>query len=299
MQREFIEFKTKDGLTLPGLLYGNPKNKEVLIYLHGNGSSSVFYNQKKKIMIAEELGKKEVSALFFNNRGANISNRLAVRKSGKQIGWKLCGMAHEKTKECIEDIDGSVSFLKKLGFKKFYLAGSSTGANKICVYNFYKKKNNLISKYLLLAPGDDTGIYYDILGKAKFGKLLKKAKEMIRKKRGKEIIHDEAFTWEMFSWQGFYDIANPDGDYNTFPFLEALGKIKLSKKKLFRHYKSIKKPSIVIYGSEDEYAWGDVGRMVDILKEQNPSLDYKTIKGADHGFTERERQLAKTIAEWL
>ena len=75
---QFVEFTTKDGLTLPGLLY---------------------------------RGKKEERKRF--------------------------GMAYEKIKECIEDIDGAISFLKKHGYRKFYLAGASTGANKICVYNFY------------------------------------------------------------------------------------------------------------------------------------------------------------------
>ena len=36
-QPQFVEFKTKDGLTLPGLLYRGEKDKAVVIYLHGNG----------------------------------------------------------------------------------------------------------------------------------------------------------------------------------------------------------------------------------------------------------------------
>ena len=104
---------------------------------------------------------------------------------------------------------------------------------------------------------------------------------------------------EIFSYKGFYDIANPDGDYNCFPFLEALGKAKLSKKPLFRYFKLVKKPSLVVYGDKDEYAWGDVPKVVEILKNYQPKFEYNIIKDADHGFTGKNEELAKVIVDWL
>lgn len=44
---KFVDFETSDGLTLPGLLYEAEGSKKVVIYLHGNGSSSVFYGEKE------------------------------------------------------------------------------------------------------------------------------------------------------------------------------------------------------------------------------------------------------------
>ena len=117
------------------------------------------------------------------------------------------------------------------------------------------------------------------------------------------MINEEEIIREMlpdiFSYTAFFDIANPDGDYNTFPFYEVLRKAKLSKKPLFRHFKSIKKPSLVVYGDKDEYAWGDVPKVVEILKSHKPELDYRIIKGADHGFKGREAVLARIVANWL
>ena len=103
----------------------------------------------------------------------------------------------------------------------------------------------------------------------------------------------------IFSWQGFYDIANPDGDYNTFPFSEAFGSVKLSKKPLFRYFKSIKKPSLVIYGEKDEYAWGNIDKVMETLKEYQPLFEYKVIKDADHGFAGKQEELSSIIADWL
>ncbi|MEK7579022.1 MAG: DUF1749 domain-containing protein [Patescibacteria group bacterium] len=293
---QFVEIKTGDGLALPGLLYTSSKSKSLAIFLHGNGSTSVFYDGNENRIFADALAKKGISTLFFNNRGAHIIKKLNVQK-GKKKDRKAFGMAHEKIRGCIEDIDGAVAFGKKRGFKSFYLIGLSTGANKICVYNYYKPRNQ-IRKYAIICGSDDTGIYYHQLGKAKFWKLLKLSKQRIVLKKGDELM-PELLPNEIFSNTGFRDIANPDGDYNVFPFYEVLQKVKLSKKPLFRHFKSIKKPSLVVYGGKDEYAWGDVSKVVEILKSKQPNFEYKIIKGANHGFVGYEHSLATTIASWL
>ncbi|PIQ91747.1 MAG: hypothetical protein COV70_02050 [Parcubacteria group bacterium CG11_big_fil_rev_8_21_14_0_20_39_22] len=294
MQPKFVEFNTKDGLTLPGLLYGGKDDKSVVIYLHGNGSTSVFYSNSKNQILADVLSKKNISVLYFNNRGAHIIKRMRVKGKKEKQNF---GMAYEKIKECIFDIDSAVTFLKKQGYKKIYLAGASTGANKICVYNFYNPKNS-IEKYILLCGGDDVGIYYKMLGKARFNKILTEAKKKIKAGQGEDIVK-EMLPEAVFSHTGFYDMANPDGDYNIFPFVEVLFGVNLSTKPLFRHFKSIKKPSLVVYGSEDEYAFGNVPKLVEILKTHQPDFDYKIIRGADHGFAGKEKKLAKIITDWI
>ncbi len=292
---EFVEFNTSDGLSLPGLLY-KTTGETAVINLHGNGSSSVFYSGKKNQIFAETLAKKDISIFYFNNRGAHIIKRLTVKIGNKEKRERF-GMAYEKIKDCVKDIDGAVAYLKKRGYRKFYLMGHSTGANKICVYDFYKPKN-VFEKYIILSGGDDTGIYYDFLGKNKFWKILLESKRKIKTGHGGEIIKDLLPDF-VFSYTGFFDIANPDGDYNIFPFYEILRKVSLSKKPLLRHFKSIKKPSLVIYGDKDEYCYGDVFKIVGILSAHNPNLDYKIIKDADHGYGGHWRELAETITKWF
>lgn len=293
-QAEFVQFPTADGFTLPGLLFQPKNSKRVIIYLHGNGSSSVFYEDN--YILAEELMKKGISILLFNNRGAHIMKKLN-RVRGDKTDRLMYGMAYEKIKDCVMDIEAAQTFLEKRGFNEFYLAGASTGANKICVYDHFRPKNKF-SKYIILCGGDDTGIYYDMLGKKRFYKLLKTAREKIKNRKGEEIIK-ELLPDEWFSYKAFYDIANPDGDYNCFPYLEVIRKIKLSKKPLFRYFKAIKKPSIVIYGELDEYTWGNALRVVNILKKHQPEFIYKIIPGADHGFTGKDKELAQVIISIL
>lgn len=293
---KFVEFGTRDGLTLPGLLYEADNSKKVAIFLHGNGSSSIFYDEWEKKDLPNYLNKKGISLLKFNNRGAHIFKKLDV-KVGNKIERKKFGCAYEKIKDCVLDIDGAIKFLRRLGYREFYLIGASTGANKVCVYDHYKPKN-VFKKYILLCGGDDTGIYHSILGKKKFYKLLRVSKEKIKRGKGEELIK-ELLPDEIFAYVGFYDIANPDGDYNCFPFLEALGKAKLSTKPLFRYFKSIKKPSLIVYGEKDEYAWGDVPKVVEILKSYQPEFNYEIIKDTDHGFTGKKKELAKIISGWI
>lgn len=293
---KLVQIKTEDGPILPGLLYKATRSKKIAIHLHGNGSTSVFYQDDQRDEQIKSLNKKGISFLLFNNRGANYIKNLDIIKRRKR-GRKRFGMAYEKIKDCIKDIDGAIKHLKKLGYRTFYLIGESTGANKICVYHYYKPKNK-VSKYVLLGGSDDTGIYYNTLGRKRFFELLKESKKKIKKGKGEKII-TELLPREIFSYIGFNDIANPDGDYNIFSFLEAMKDLKLSKKRLFRHYKSINKPTLVIYGEKDEYAWGSVPKIVSILKKQKPEFEYRIIKGADHGFSKKQKELSKIMSAWL
>ena len=294
LQPTLVHFTTKDHLELPGLLFRPNKSTKAAIFLHGNGSTSVFYG-KGRAEYAQELAKKNIAFLSFNNRGAHYMKKLNIGKTNES---KMFGMAYELIKDCALDIDAAIAFLQKEGFKEFYLVGESTGANKICVYDFYKPENE-ISKYILLGGGDDTGIYYDQLGDKKFWPLLEQALQHIKKDTADEIVPD-LLPDDIFSYKSFYDLANPDGDYNVFPFYEALKDARLSRKQvLFHKFKALHKPSLVIYGEKDEYAWGNVPKIVNILKKVQPDFTYKIVKGADHSFHGHRDKVGKLIADWL
>ena len=180
------------------------------------------------------------------------------------------------------------------------MIGSSTGANKIVVYHYYKPKNK-VAKYILLSGGDDTGLYYQIFGKKKFEILLEKCLNQIKNKKGNELI-SEYLDGDLISYQSLYDIINPDGDYNIFPFNEYINELKLSRKQLFKEYKTINKPTLVVYGENDEYCYGNVAKCVEILKKEcpNPRLfTFKIIRNANHGFSGKEKVLVKTIVSRL
>ncbi|MBU6447760.1 DUF1749 domain-containing protein, partial [Patescibacteria group bacterium] len=258
------EIVTKDKLRLPGILFEPKKRtKKAMIFLHGNGDYTLLGGLEKTAVTAQELAFAGIAYFVFENRGAHQYHQIKIKGSKKRY---LGGTAYEKIKDCVKDIDAAVAFLKKNGYKELYLIGFSTGANKICVYNYYKPRNQ-IAKYVIACGGDDLGIYYTWLGAKKWRKLFEAAKAKVRRGKGKELV-PQSLLPAVYSYQGIYDILNPDGDYNIFPYNEFFKKLKLSNKPLFRHFKSIKKPSFVVYGSKDEYSYGKVPQIVSLLKQQ-------------------------------
>jgi pimeloyl-ACP methyl ester carboxylesterase len=245
----------------------------------------------------------------FDNRGANVVRRLKWRArrprraSAAEVGGAtLGGMAFELIRDCIADIDGAIRELRGRGYRELYLVGHSTGANKIAVYD-HRKPRNPIRRYVLLAGGDDTGLLYEQLGPARFRKAIETARAKINAKKGGELVPDSLIPLPpMMSWRSFYDMANPDGHYNVFPFLEALGGVRLSRKPRFRHVRGIRKPTLILYGDSDEYCYGDVPACLAVLAQavrEQPNIEIAMMKDADHGFSGREEELGSTIAGWV
>jgi predicted alpha/beta hydrolase len=144
-----VRFLAIDGHKLAGLLYWpTTKTKKVAIYLHGNGYGSIFESVEKMDIFASALNKNDIAFFPFNNRGSNMVRKLKRDVNGIEEETKG-GTAYELIKDCVKDIDGAIEYLKTHGFEEFYLIGESTGANKICVYNYYKKAFD-ISKAVLL-----------------------------------------------------------------------------------------------------------------------------------------------------
>jgi pimeloyl-ACP methyl ester carboxylesterase len=273
-------------VTLGGALYEpRPASKSAIIWIHGGGGASVFESRRTNIL-ARLFVRRGLAFFPFNNRGSGI-----VRRAGDDLG----GSAFEKIRDCVADIDGALRELWRRGYRDITLAGHSTGANKLAVYDHYKPRNRA-KRYVLLAGGDDTGLLYAELGRRRFNALLAKARVMIKARRGNEF----APVSSMLSWRSFYDVANPNGDYNAFPFLEVMTGTKLSRRPVFRYIRGIRKPSLYIYGDGDEYGHGDVPQCLSILSRYvNNRAEIVMMRDADHGFTAREGELGGLIADWV
>jgi len=94
----------------------------------------------------------------------------------------------------------------------------------------------------------------------------------------------------MMTWRAFYDMANPNGDYNVFPFHPAI-----RGRRPFRFVRAIRKPSLYIYAEDDEF-----GSDMELLaKHIGPRGEIVVMRDADHGFSDHEEELARLIAEWV
>ncbi|MDD5050654.1 MAG: DUF1749 domain-containing protein [Candidatus Pacebacteria bacterium] len=301
MKSKLVSFETEDDLSLSGLLY-EPKNrsKKIAIFLHGNGNGSIFNNPELQNTIGDALTKKGIAYFPFNNRGSGYIRSFSRMVKGKKVRRNQ-GMAFELIKDCVIDIDAALAALRKRGYSEFYLLGHSTGANKICVYNYYKPKN-IFSKFVLLAPGDDVGGYLDMWGPQKFGAMLKMSKDKIKAGKGDELVPQNLSSYNFISFKSLYDTINPDGDYNVFPYFEVLHNLGLTKKKkIWREYQSLKKPTLVLMPGKDEHCYGKIKEVVKMLQQNAPgkNFDFKILPGSLHGFWKKEKELSKLLADWL
>jgi pimeloyl-ACP methyl ester carboxylesterase len=216
------------------------------------------------------------------------------------MGDVMGGCAFERIRDCVQDVDGAVRELRRRGYRDITLIGHSTGANKIAVYDHYKPRNQ-IKRYILLGGGDDTGLLYDQLGARRFTAALQKARTSIAAKRGDELV-PPAISKLPMSWRAFYDMANPDGDYNVFPFTEVMRGIRLSRRPRFRYVRAIRKPALFLYGERDEYcvdsASATLAALADALGPK-PNVELAIMADADHGFAGKEEELAQVIARWM
>ena len=281
-----VRFEASDGVTLAGALYEPRRtSRRAIVWIHGGGGASVFESRRTNIL-ARLFISRGLAYFPFNNRGSGI-----VRRAGDDLG----GSAFERIRDSVADIDVAIRELWRRGYRDITLAGHSTGANKIAVYDHYKPRNRA-KRYVFLAGGDDTGLLYAELGPRRFKALLAKARMMIKDRRGNEL----APVPSMLSWRAFYDVANPNGDYNVFPFFEVMTGTKLSRRPLFRYIRGIRKPSLYIYGDGDEYGHGDVPQCLSILSRYvNDRAEIVMMRDADHGFTGREGELGGLIADWV
>lgn len=290
-----LRFEATDGVALSGLLYEPPRpTKRAAIWLHGSGGASVFESRRTNFL-ADEFVRRGIAYFPFNNRGAHVVKRLRSRR--RDVGG---GFIHEVIRDCVKDIDGAVAELRRRGFRELHLLGHSTGANKIAVYDRLRPRNPVRS-YVFLAGGDDTGLILEQLGRRRFDAMLERAKKMIAEKRGGELAPAALCPMNTpMSWRSLFDMANPDGDYNVFPFHEALTGERVSRKPLFRHLRGVRKPSLFVWGDRDEFLSGDPSSCVAAVAAlDRPNFELALMADADHGFGGREEELGTMIAEWL
>ena len=279
-----VRFDATDDYALSGLLYEPRRRSDrVIVWLHGTGGASIFDSRRTNLLAAQFI--RSGFAFFpFNNRGAHL-----MRRNG--------GMAYERIRDCVFDIDGALRELRHRGYRDVTLVGHSTGANKIAVYD-HRKPRNRVRRYVLLAGGDDTGLTYQQLGDRRFRAALARA----RSRKSDDALVPPTLSPLPMSWRSWYDMNNPDGDYNVFPFGEVIRRRRISRRPLFRYVRAIRKKTLVVYGENDEYCYGDVSRCVEILADAigpKPNFELAIMAEADHGFGGREAELAALITDWI
>lgn len=283
---ELVSFETQDGLTLHGFLM-RPKRGSDKALIHIHGMEGTFYRSNFAKVLAKKCINNGLNFLSIELRGSYTAMGLRKRK-GKKSSWYSGGGGFEVFEECIYDIGNAIKFLGRLGIRKVYLEGHSTGCQK-AVYYQYKTKDKRVKAIILTAPADDYNVQKNGLGK-RFGSAVSAAK--ILAKKGSSAVMPERYIKRPFGARRFLSFSDPKNVESRI-FNYELRKL--------REFGSIRKPILAMFGSKDEYMLKPAKRYLKILEDNSGSKGFssRVISGADHGFDGREAYAANVIIRWL
>ncbi len=296
MLSELNQIKTKDGLRLEGLLFKaqgkalrRGSGRAIALWLGGLGSR--FSSSPARVhAIAGELAKKKISFAVFNNRGFGDVNSLTI-KHGKKSAYKYFGASFEKFEDCVLDIEAMIRFCRKRGYKKIFLLGYSTGANKTAYY-ILKKRGRGIAAACLLGPMNDAIVIKKELGR-KYKKALETAGKMVRRGKGSELLPMTMTNGMFWTAARFWSNARKSSNEDLFPYYDP--------KRKFRWTKNIRLPVLVLIGSREQHADRPVLEIMERFQREIPAEYFsgKIIKGANHGFRKKEKELGRELAKWI
>ena len=277
---ELLAYETKDGLLMNGLLFRSRKrSKGVVISVFGMVSD--FFSSPRDYALIGALKGSGIDVFLAGNRG--MGSVFPFDKKGKTV---FIGTAFEKFTDCIFDIGAAVSVARKMGYKRIILMGHSTGCQK-SVYYLYRTKGKGISGLILLGPAGDYDVLRRDLGR-KLPRAVRVAKRMI--KDGKTDARTPSWI-SYYAPQRFLSYAIPaNPEARIFNYDSNL-----------REFKTVRCPLLAVFGGKEQWATKPIKEHLKILESATKakSFDTSIIKGADHSFTDKERELAKVVSSWI
>jgi pimeloyl-ACP methyl ester carboxylesterase/predicted nucleotidyltransferase len=296
---ELDEYMSTDGLVMP-LLLAQDSQKNLIIYIHGNGSASCISRPEFINKLYAGLKISQFDLLAANNRGSNYITQLK-KHDGTNVEKVFYGMTYELINECVNDIDGMIAYAKKKGYQKIFLMGHSSGANKVVIYNHLKKnKPKELVGYILCAGGDDIGLRKKML-KNSYQETIKYLEEQIKKGKNRDFVPNDIYpSKHPISYQSLLELIKEDSQYDIFPYYSLDSSKKTVDK--FKYLKEIKLDTLVVYGSDDFGCGIPVDSALNklkarILSDKN-NFELDIIQNTDHNFRDKEIELGQLAAGW-
>lgn len=292
MLTELHQIKTKDGLLLEGLLYQPKRRRGRAAAIWIGGLSSRFSNNPTRTQtLAAVLNRNGIGFAAFDHRGLGTVNRLHQKRRGRKSRSFLAGTTFEKFEHCVFDIDAVIRFLRKRGYRRIFLLGQSTGANK-SAYCAWKKDCRGIAGIGLLGPLSDIPGIRTSLGR-NYPRAIAAAKSLVKRKRGNELMPLSLTNGRFFSAARFLSIAEEGRREDTFPYY--------NPRRHFYWTRRLRVPVLVLIGSKDQYADRPVAKILGVFRREIPPRWFTGIllKGANHNFSRRESELARAVMRWI
>ena len=289
LKRIFIE--TEDLVELQGLLSEpNEKTEEIVISIHGMQSNCL---KRREMIIEEEINKAGIAYMSFNNRGTELMCYTKKTDGRKELNG---GCVYEDVLESYYDIKGAINKAIELGYKKIHLQGHSLGCTKIIyVYNRMKNENyeklNYIKSIILLSLVDIVDCQKYDLGINKYNEMLNFAENKEQQEKQMCLMPEGAFDHPI-SVKSYLRYFRDNKDIDFAKFSE--------KDYDFKELNNIKVPLFIRWGEKD-LVIQKLTDLIEFLKTKitNVQLDISYIEKTDHGYTNKEKELAGEIIKFI
>lgn len=294
MNIEKIFFKTQDNAELVGLLHKGEQTKKVIIAVHGMTSDCL---KRRDDIIATTITRNKIDYFTFNNRGHDVVTYIAKEIKG-EYAKQMAGTAYENIQDSYYDIKTAIDEMVKKGYEEIYLQGHSLGCTKI-VYTYNKLKDKEENKYLekikaiiLLSLVDIPRAQKINLGD-KYNYMLKYAQEKQQEGKEEELMPKESFIHPI-SVKTYLKYFGEEGKEIDFAQYS-------NKKYEYKQLNNIQIPLFMRWGDTFEMIEQKAPELVEMMKQKitNTKTDINYIKGANHGYTEKEQILANQILTFL
>src|SRR6267142_6136862 len=199
-----VRIATRDGVWLDGVI-AEPRRRRhtALIWVHGLGS--VFSSAQPLIReLSTRLTAAGIGYFKFNNRGHDV---VAGR------GRHLAGAAFERFRQSVEDIRAMVAFVRRRGYRHVFLAGHSTGANKVLYYGA-RVRDPRVGGIILVGPVSDVAAEAKRLGARELRRRVAAAERIAR--RDPQALVPRA--WGYWSARRYISLYRPGEDEDVFPY---------------------------------------------------------------------------------
>ncbi len=289
MKTTFLRFPTDDQLILQGLLYSpdTPTDKAIL---HIHGMAGNCYENKYLDSMARIFTDNGWAFFAINTRGHDYMADIPTTDGS----YKRIGNAWEVFSESAYDIKGALDYLSSQGFTTLALQGHSLGAPK-AIYYLSTSTDARVTRLVLASPADMIGLAE---AESDFKQTMAIAHKMIREGRGKELLPQP--IWAEDDLDGYPISANTYVDLSTRDKpVDIINTYHADKPSRLA---DITIPTFVFFGTEHEAVIMTPEAALALCKSkahQCPRFDTAIFKGADHGYTNHEDEVATSIIDWL
>lgn len=277
---EIIKVRTKRGLELKGVIYGDSSMKTVVIMATGI-CSNVFQNELLNAT-GKLLSKNGIACIIAHAHDSFSCFAYTDFSIKKQ---RIAGTFNDDFTMVYQDIESYVLYAKGMGFEKIILAGHSLGSNKIIHY--LGNTNDDFTDYFVVSSPIDIMYWTTIM--PNIDKCYQMAESLVDSNRGDEIL---PFLFGGFSPMtantvlGFFNADN----LKNCPVLSKKGETK----SLY----NIKPSGAFIIGSKDSVTGDSPKKFMETLNSwtKNPKNNYVIeVEGASHIFYNMHNEYAQTI----